>query len=39
MSQLNIHAIQLSGAWLVLGVFIYFVYSKNNSKLRKEQKL
>ncbi|QGW27431.1 APC family permease [Phnomibacter ginsenosidimutans] len=35
MSKLNLHAIQLSGAWLVLGVVIYFVYSKQNSKLRK----
>ena len=37
MSQLNPHAIQLSGAWLILGILIYFLYSKNNSKLRKQQ--
>jgi len=35
MSQLNLHAIQLSGVWLVLGVLIYFLYSKQNSKLQK----
>jgi APA family basic amino acid/polyamine antiporter len=35
MSQLNLRAIQLSGVWLVLGVFIYFLYSKQNSKLQK----
>ncbi|TAD84435.1 MAG: amino acid permease [Bacteroidetes bacterium] len=39
MSQLNLHAIQLSGAWLLLGVLIYFVYSKQNSKLRKAANL
>lgn len=37
MSKLNLHAIQLSGAWLALGVLIYFLYSKHNSKLRKTQ--
>jgi APA family basic amino acid/polyamine antiporter len=35
MSQLNLHAIQLSGVWLVLGVLIYFLHSKQNSKLQK----
>lgn len=39
MSKLNLHAIKLSGIWLILGVLIYFLYSKQNSKLRKAQQI
>ncbi len=37
MCKLNSHAIKLSGAWLILGILIYFLYSKNHSKLRNQK--
>jgi basic amino acid/polyamine antiporter, APA family len=37
MSQLSLGAIQMSGTWLLLGVIIYFLYSKKNSLLEKNQ--
>ncbi|TAE17079.1 MAG: amino acid permease [Bacteroidetes bacterium] len=37
MSKLNLHAIQLSGAWLVIGVLIYFAYSRHHSKLNNSK--
>ena len=33
MIKLNKDAIYLSGAWLILGVIVYFLYSRKNSKL------
>lgn len=37
--NLSAHALELSAGWLLLGIFVYIFYGKNNSKLNNPDKI
>ncbi|MGK4791799.1 hypothetical protein [Elizabethkingia anophelis] len=37
--KISIRALELSAGWLLLGIFVYIFYGKNNSKLNNPDKI